>query len=481
VTLSLQNVDLLMPEFIMALGGMALLMLGVFTGDRTQRLVSTLAVALMLTTGAWIILNAGDGRLSAFGGAFQIDDFARFVKILALLGAVLVLIMSQNYVERRGMGQFEFPVLVVFAVLGMMLMISASDFLTLYMGLELQSLALYVLAAFRRDSIRSTEAGLKYFVLGALSSGIMLYGISLIYGFSGSTAFSDVAAAATGEGLSLGLVFGLVFLTAGLAFKISAVPFHMWTPDVYEGAPTPITAFFAASPKAAALALFVRCMISAFPDATEEWGQIIVFISILSMSLGAVAAIGQNNIKRLMAYSSIGHMGFALVGLAAGTEAGVEGVLIYLAIYVVTNIGVFVCILSMRRRGEMVENISDLAGIAKARPVFAFALAMLMFSLAGIPPLAGFFAKFYVFLAAIQTGLYPLAVIGVIASVVGAFYYLRIVKIMYFDEPAAALEPTMELRLAAILTASTAFTVLFVLFASLLEAPAEAAAASLFP
>jgi NADH-quinone oxidoreductase subunit N len=481
VTLTLQNVDLLMPEFIMALGGMALLMLGVFTGDRTQRLVSTLAVALMLTTGAWIILNAGDGRLSAFGGAFQIDDFARFVKILALLGAVLVLIMSQNYVERRGMGQFEFPVLVVFAVLGMMLMISASDFLTLYMGLELQSLALYVLAAFRRDSIRSTEAGLKYFVLGALSSGIMLYGISLIYGFSGSTAFSDVAAAATGEGLSLGLVFGLVFLTAGLAFKISAVPFHMWTPDVYEGAPTPITAFFAASPKAAALALFVRCMISAFPDATEEWGQIIVFISILSMSLGAVAAIGQNNIKRLMAYSSIGHMGFALVGLAAGTEAGVEGVLIYLAIYVVTNIGVFVCILSMRRRGEMVENISDLAGIAKARPVFAFALAMLMFSLAGIPPLAGFFAKFYVFLAAIQTGLYPLAVIGVIASVVGAFYYLRIVKIMYFDEPAAALEPTMELLMAAILTASTAFTVLFVLFASLLEAPAEAAAASLFP
>ena len=481
MTLTLQNVDLLMPEFIMALGGMALLMLGVFTGDRTQRLVSTLAVALMLTTGAWIILNAGDGRLSAFGGAFQIDDFARFVKILALLGAVLVLIMSQNYVERRGMGQFEFPVLVVFAVLGMMLMISASDFLTLYMGLELQSLALYVLAAFRRDSIRSTEAGLKYFVLGALSSGIMLYGISLIYGFSGSTAFSDVAAAATGDGLSLGLVFGLVFLTAGLAFKISAVPFHMWTPDVYEGAPTPITAFFAASPKAAALALFVRCMISAFPDATEEWGQIIVFISILSMSLGAVAAIGQNNIKRLMAYSSIGHMGFALVGLAAGTEAGVEGVLIYLAIYVVTNIGVFVCILSMRRRGEMVENISDLAGIAKARPVFAFALAMLMFSLAGIPPLAGFFAKFYVFLAAIQTGLYPLAVIGVIASVVGAFYYLRIVKIMYFDEPAAALEPTMELRLAAILTASTAFTVLFVLFASLLEAPAEAAAASLFP
>jgi NADH-quinone oxidoreductase subunit N len=478
---ALQNVDLLMPEFIMALGGMALLMLGVFTGDRTQRLVSNLAVALMLVTVGWIVLNAGDGRLSAFGGAFQIDDFARFVKVVALLGAVLVLLMSQDYIERREMGQFEFPVLVVFAVLGMMLMISASDFLTLYMGLELQSLGLYVLAAFRRDSLRSTEAGLKYFVLGALSSGIMLYGISLIYGFAGSTAFSNVAAAATGDGLSLGLIFGLVFLTAGLAFKISAVPFHMWTPDVYEGAPTPITAFFAASAKAAALALFVRTMISAFPNATEEWGQIIVFISILSMALGAVAAIGQNNIKRLMAYSSIGHMGFALVGLAAGTEAGVEGVLIYLAIYVVTNIGVFACILSMRRGEEMVENISDLAGIGKARPGFAFALAMLMFSLAGIPPLAGFFAKFYVFLAAIQTGLYPLAVIGVLASVVGAFYYLRIVKIMYFEDPAAALDSKMEPRLAAILISSTAFAVLFIVFAALLEAPAEAAAAAIFP
>ncbi len=480
MNLAAQNVDLLMPEFIMALGGMALLMLGVFMGDRSQRLVANLAVALMLATSAWIILNIGDGRLSVFGDAFQIDDFARFVKLIALLGAALVLVMSQSYVQRRGMGQFEFPVLVVFAVLGMMLMISASDFLTLYMGIELQSLALYVLAAFRRDSIRSTEAGLKYFVLGALSSGIMLYGISFIYGFSGSTAFSDVAAAATGEGLSLGIVFGLVFLTVGLAFKISAVPFHMWTPDVYEGAPTPITAFFAVSPKAAALALFVRTMISAFPEAIEQWGQIIVFISILSMSLGAVAAIGQNNIKRLMAYSSIGHMGFALVGLAAGTEAGIKGVLIYLAIYVVTNIGVFACILSMRRGEEMTENISDLAGIARARPGFAFALAMLMFSLAGIPPLAGFFAKWYVFLAAVQTGLYPLAVIGVIASVVGAFYYLRIVKVMYFDEPGAPLESKMEPRLSAILTASTVFTILFIAFARLLEVPAEAAAASLF-
>jgi NADH-quinone oxidoreductase subunit N len=481
VNLAAQNIDLLIPEFIMAIGAMALLMLGVFAGDRSHRLLSNLAALLMAVTGGWIVLNIGDGRLAAFDGAYQIDDFARFVKVLALLGAVLVLLMSQGYVERREMGRFEFPVLVVLSVLGMMLMISASDFLTLYMGLELQSLSLYVLAAFRRDSLRSTEAGLKYFVLGALSSGMMLYGISLIYGFSGSTAFADVAEAATGGGLSLGLVFGLVFLTAGLAFKISAVPFHMWTPDVYEGAPTPITAFFAASPKVAALALFVRTMLSAFPDAAAEWGQIIVFISILSMVLGAVAAIGQNNIKRLMAYSSIGHMGYALVGLAAGSEAGVQGVLIYLAIYVATNIGVFACILSMRRGDEMVENISDLAGIARTRPMFALALAMLMFSLAGIPWLAGFWAKWFVFLAAIEAGLYVLAVIGVVASVIGAYYYLRIVKIMYFDEPGEALASKMEPQLAAILSATTAFAFFFIAYPSPLILAAEAAAASLFP
>jgi NADH-quinone oxidoreductase subunit N len=475
------NIDLLVPEFIMAGGGMALLMLGVFLGDRSHRLIANLAVLLMVATAAWIVVNAGDGRLAVFDGAFQIDDFARFVKLLALIGAALVLVMSQSYVEERGMGRFEFPVLIVFAVLGMMVMISAADFLTLYMGLELQSLALYVLAAFQRDSVRSTEAGLKYFVLGALSSGMMLYGISLIYGFTGTTAFAGVAEAATGEALSLGLLFGLVFLITGLAFKISAVPFHMWTPDVYEGAPTPITAFFSASPKVAALALFVRAMISAFPDAIAQWGQIVIFISILSMVLGAVAAIGQNNIKRLMAYSSIGHMGYALIGLAAGTADGVQGVLVYLAIYVVTNIGVFVCILAMRRNGEMVENISDLAGLARSRPGFAFALAMLMFSLAGIPPLAGFWAKWYVFLPAIESGLYALAVIGVIASVVGAYYYLRIVKLIYFDEPAPALDPKMERSLGAILAAATAFTLLFIVYPPAITAYAEAAAASLFP
>jgi NADH-quinone oxidoreductase subunit N len=480
MNLAMQNIDLLMPEFILTGGGLALLMLGVFLGDSAQRLVSHLAVLLLLAVVALIVVNAGDGTLEVFGGALQVDDFSRFVKVLALLGAAFVLVISQSYVEQQGMGRFEFPVLVIFAVLGMMLMISATDFLTLYMGLELQSLALYVLASFNRDNLKSTEAGLKYFVLGALSSGMLLYGISLIYGFSGSTSFAAVAAA-TSEGLSLGLVFGLVFLVAGLAFKISAVPFHMWTPDVYEGAPTPITAFFAASPKVAALALFTRAMISAFPEAQEEWGQIVVFASILSMILGAVAAIGQNNIKRLMAYSSIGHMGFALVGLAAGNEAGVQGILIYLAIYVATTIGVFVCILAMRRNGDNVENISDLAGLARSRPGYAFAFAMLMFSLAGIPPLAGFFAKFYVFLAAIEAGLYPLAVIGVLASVVGAYYYLRIVKIIYFDEPAPALEARMEPRLVGVLVLSLAFTLLFIVIASPLVVSAEAAASSLFP
>jgi len=480
MNLATQNIDLLMPEFILTGGGLALLMLGVFLGDSAQRLVSYLAVLVLVAAAALIIVDAGDGTLEVFGGALQVDDFSRFVKVLALLGAGFVLVISQSYVEQNGMGRFEFPVLVIFAVLGMMLMISATDFLTLYMGLELQSLALYVLASFNRDNLKSTEAGLKYFVLGALSSGMLLYGISLIYGFAGSTSFAAVAAA-TAEGLSLGLVFGLVFLVAGLAFKISAVPFHMWTPDVYEGAPTPITAFFAASPKVAALALFTRAMISAFPEAQTEWGQIVVFASILSMILGAVAAIGQNNIKRLMAYSSIGHMGFALVGLAAGNEAGVQGILIYLAIYVATTIGVFVCILAMRRNGNNVENISDLAGLARSRPGYAFAFAMLMFSLAGIPPLAGFFAKFYVFLAAIEAGLYPLAVIGVLASVVGAYYYLRIVKIIYFDEPAPALEARMEPRLAGVLVLSLAFTLLFIVIASPLVISAEAAASSLFP
>jgi NADH-quinone oxidoreductase subunit N len=364
----------------------------------------------------------------------------------------------------------------------MMMLISAADLIALYLGLELMSLALYVVAAIDRDSVRSTEAGLKYFVLGALSSGMLLYGASLIYGFTGTVSFAGIANAASQGSAgtaSLGLVFGLVFLFAGFCFKVSAVPFHMWTPDVYEGAPTPITAFFAAAPKVAGIAMFVRTTIVAFPGILTQWQQIVVFVAIASMALGAFAAIGQKNIKRLMAYSSIGHMGFALVGLAAGTQQGVHGVLVYMAIYVAMTLGAFACILSMRRDGQMVEQIADLAGLARTKPTMAFFFAMLLFSLAGIPPLAGFFAKFYVFLAAIQAGLFTLAVIGVVTSVVGAYYYLAIVKIMYFDEPAKPFEP-MPYELKAVLTVTGLFNLLFFVYPSPLIEAANAAAKSLF-
>jgi NADH-quinone oxidoreductase subunit N len=359
--------------------------------------------------------------------------------------------MGQVFLAREKIAKFEFPILILLSTIGMLMLISATGLIALYLGLELMSLALYVIAAFHRENIKAAEAGLKYFVLGSLSSGMLLYGASLLYGFAGTVSFAGIAAATTNDQHSLGIVFGLVFLTTGLAFKMSLVPFHMWTPDVYEGAPTPVTAFFATAPKMAAVAVAVRVMITAFPGITLQWQQIIVFISILSMALGAFAAIGQNNIKRLMAYSSIGHMGFAMVGLAAGTEAGVQGVLAYMAIYLVMTLGTFAAILSMRVDGKSVENISDLAGLARNNGGMAFFLGLLMFSLAGIPPLAGFFAKWYVFNAAIQAHLYPLAVIGVLASAVAAYYYIRIVKVMYFDEPAAVFDkaaPSLQAVLA---------------------------------
>ena len=393
--------------------------------------------------------------------------------------SLLTLVMSLDYWQGRGQLKFEFPVLVLLATTGMLMMISANDLIALYVGLELQSLSLYVVAAFDRRSAKSSEAGLKYFVLGALSSGMLLYGASLIYGFTGSTLFTDIASAVQPSGTNLGLIFGLVFLITGFAFKISAVPFHMWTPDVYEGAPTPVTAFFAAAPKLAAMALTVRTLYAAFPAVTHEWQQIVTFLAIASMALGAFAAIGQRNIKRLMAYSSIGHMGYALVGLAAGTAEGVQGVIIYLAIYLAMTLGTFACILAMRRHGRMVEDIDQLSGLSSTSPTMAFLLAMLLFSLAGIPPLAGFFAKFYVFLAAINAGLYALAVIGVLLSVVGAYYYLRIVKIMYFDAPAERFEP-MPGALAAVLGASGLFILLYFLYPAPLVTVAEAAAKSLF-
>src|SRR6202140_1743149 len=385
--------------------------------------------------------------------------------------------MSLDYARRERRQHFEYSVLIVLSTLGMLMLISAADLIALYLGLELMSLPLYVVAASHRDSLRSTEAGLKYFVLGGLSSGMLLYGASLVYGFTGTVSFAGIAHAAPNGGI--GLIFGIVFLFAGFCFKVSAVPFHMWTPDVYEGAPTPVTAFFAAAPKVAGMAMFVRAAVVAFPGITSQWQQIVVFVAMASMALGSFAAIGQRNIKRLMAYSSIGHMGFALVGLAAGTTDGIEGVLVYMAIYLAMTLGTFAVILAMRRDGQMVEGISDLAGLARTNPTMAFFLAMLLFSLDGIPPLAGFFAKFYVFLAAIKAGLFVLAVIGVVTSVVGAYYYLSIVKIMYFDEPAKAFAP-MAYELRIVLAVTGLFNLLFFVYPGPLIAAATAAAKSLF-
>ena len=474
------DLAVLLPELILAVSGMGLLLLGAIRGDRDTNLISLLAVLAMAVAG-YVLMAGGSGTDTAFHGAFVVDGFARFAKVLVLMGSALTLLMSRGYMETVKLTRFEFPVLVIFATVGMMLMVSSASFLSLYMGLELQSLSLYVLAAFNRDSLKSSEAGLKYFVLGALSSGMLLYGISMIYGFTGSTEFAAVAHVVSGGPVSVGLIFGLVFLIAGLAFKISAVPFHMWTPDVYEGAPTPVTAFFSMAPKVAAMALLLRAILEPFPHAVHDWRQIIIFISALSMTLGAFAAIGQTNIKRLMAYSSIGHMGYALLGLAAGTTAGVQGVLLYLTIYMITNAGVFVVIMAMKRDGEMVEDISDLAGLSRSQPRLAFAMAALMISLAGIPPLAGFWAKFYVFLAAIEAHLYTLAVIGVLSSVVGAYYYWRIVKVMYFDEPARGFDRDMSMANGAILAVASVFTVFFILGGAPLIAAAGHAAAALFP
>ena len=460
---------------------MALLMVGVLRGDGAQRSIAWLTV-LVMALALLLVLAAPRDGVPTLAGMFVSDSFAVFAKCLILLGSAIAVVMSVRYVQREEMARFELPVLMLAATLGMMMMVSASNLLSLYIGLELQSLALYVVAAIRRDSLRSTEAGLKYFVLGALSSGMLLYGCSLIYGFSGTTSFADLAAVTADAAAQppIGFIVGLVFLLAGLAFKVSAVPFHMWTPDVYEGAPTPITAFFAVAPKIAAMALFLRVVVTPFPDIIAAWQQIVVFIAAASMLLGAFAAINQSNIKRLMAYSSIGHMGYALVGLAAGTVEGVRAVLIYLAIYLAMNAGAFACILCMRTREGMVEQIDDLAGLSRNRPLLALALGVFMFSLAGVPPLAGFFGKLYVFRAALDAELYALAIIGVLASVVAAFYYLRIVKVMYFDAPAEPFErPAGEM--AAIVAVTGAATLFFVVFATPLVSISHFAAQALFP
>jgi NADH-quinone oxidoreductase subunit N len=436
------NIAMTLPELVLALGAIALMLVAAWGGEKATRAISIAAVFVLVGAGIALTGPASSGGY-AFDGMFRADAFGTFAKVLIYIASAVAIMMAPSFFARTQGDNLrpEYPVLILLSACGMGIMVSASDMLTLYVGLELQSLAAYVLASFMRRDGRSAEAGLKYFVLGALASGILLYGISLVYGFSGTTVFAGIADAYAGTP-SLGLLFGLVFVFAGLAFKISAVPFHMWTPDVYEGAPTPVTAFFASAPKVAALAMSVRVAVEAMGPATDQWRQIVIFAALASIILGAVAAIGQTNVKRLLAYSSINNVGFALIGLAAGTPEGVSGVLMYLTIYVAMTLGSFLVVLQMRGDdGQPVESIASLSGMSRTRPGLAAALAIFMFSLAGIPPLFGFYAKFAVFSAAVDAGLFPLAVVGIAASVIGAYYYLRVVKTMYFDDPAPAFAP----------------------------------------
>jgi NADH-quinone oxidoreductase subunit N len=474
------NWALALPEIFLAICGLAILLLGVMQKRDSSTMCTMAVLAAFLVTAA-LVMQSDTGL--AYSGLFINDAFARYAKLLILAGGALCAILSLDYNERQGINRFEFSVLMLFSTVGMMTMASASNLMTLYMGLELQSLAIYVLAAFARDDVRSSEAGLKYFVLSALASGLLLYGMSLAYGFSGTMEFARLADAVTSPpSVSTGLLVGIAFIVAGLAFKLSAVPFHMWTPDVYEGAPTPVTAFMSTAPKVAPFVVLLRVMIVPFGHVTVQWQPIIVFVSIASMVLGAVAAIAQTNIKRLMAYSSIGHMGYALIGLGAGTEAGIRGVLVYLLTYVAMSAGSFACIIAMRRRGLAIERISDLGGLARNDLTLASLFAIFMFSMAGIPPLAGFFAKFYIFMAAVQAGtglMWALAIIGVLTSVIGCFYYLRVIKVMFFD-PA---EPAFDARatsLSFVAYATGAFTLLFFIFPAPFIGAAGQAAKALF-
>jgi NADH-quinone oxidoreductase subunit N len=465
------------PEIVLALCAMAILVFGVLWKRSNPSLACSMLGlgALLLTAVLTLTTPMGIG----YAGLFAVDHFAVFAKLLILTGSALALILSIDYNVKTGIDRFEFPVLIMLCTVGMMIMVSAANLMSLYIGLELQSLAIYVMAAFNRDDLRSSEAGLKYFVLGALASGLLLYGISLAYGFNGSMDFGQLRAGLTGDHPAAGLIIGVVFIVAGLAFKISAVPFHMWTPDVYEGAPTAVTAFMSTAPKVAAIALLLRALEVPFGHLGASWQQLIVLISIASMLLGSLAAIGQTSIKRLMAYSSIGHMGYALIGLAVNTQAGIQGVLIYMVTYVFMSAGVFACIIAMRRRGLPLDKIADLSGLARTDPMLALAFAIFMFSMAGIPPFSGFFGKLYVFYAAVQSGYWTLAVIGVLTSVVGAYYYLRVIKVMYFDDA----QPAFDLRapsLSFVAAVGALVTTLFFVFPAPIVTAAQAAAAVLF-
>ncbi|PVA12092.1 NADH-quinone oxidoreductase subunit NuoN [Pelagivirga sediminicola] len=449
------DLNIILPEIVIAVYAMLALLGAVFTvKDKAAGMLIWLTAALFVALAFWIG-TTGSGARTAFSGMFIDDGFSRFAKVMILISAAAVMVMGQDYMARRGMLRFEYPILIALSVVGMMMMVSAGDLMSLYMGLELQSLALYVVAAMRRDSVKSTEAGLKYFVLGALSSGLLLYGASLVYGFVGTTGFAGIIAAAEGQA-PLGLLFGLVFVMSGIAFKMSVVPFHMWAPDVYEGAPTPVTAFFITAPKVAAAGLFARVMFDAFGGVVSDWQQIVALMSVLSIFWGSVAAIGQTDFKRLMGYSTIAHMGFALMGLASGTAFGVQAMLIYLAIYVTMNVGTFAFILSMQKDGVPITDIRSLNLYSKSHPGRALAMLVLLFSLAGVPPLLGFFGKFYVLRAAYEGGLTWLAVLGVVGSVIGAFYYLRIVFYMYFGDEGEALDPPGSAVLWGVLMVSAA-------------------------
>ena len=468
-----------LPELILTAGGLILMLIAAHGGDATARVINWLSVLTLAVAGVALSCSLAHGPV-AFDGLVRADAFSVFAKALIYGAAAAAILLAPRYFITGGALRPEYPILILFAAIGMGMMVSAGDMLTLYVGLEMNSLASYVLASFMRQDERSSEAGLKYFVLGSLASGILLYGIALLYGFTGSTAFDGIAVA-LGDGVSKGELFGLVFVLAGLAFKISAVPFHMWTPDVYEGAPTPVTTFFASAPKVAAMGLTVRVAIEALGPAGLDWQQVVIFVALASILFGAVAAIGQTNIKRLMAYSSINNVGFALIGLAAGTPAGAAATMSYMAIYVVMTIGGFACILQMRDAdGRPVETIASLAGLSRSRKGLAAALAIFMFSMAGIPPLFGFWAKFLVFDAAVAAGLTALAAFGIAMSVIGAFYYLKVIKTMYFDEPAAPYEARGGAVENIILTACAAVIVLGYFLNPVLDKASAAAAASLF-
>jgi|TARA_Y100000780_G_scaffold220103_1_gene227016 NADH-quinone oxidoreductase subunit N len=446
----MQTIIYILPELFLSLAIMSLLMVGAFI-KKSFKLVYLLTI-FSLIFAIILLLNQPSEIIKIFNESYIIDRLSIFMKVLTLLFCLFVLLSSKDYVKSISIDKIEYPIIILASTLGMILMISSYDLIVFYLGLELQSLGLYILSSFRRDDEKSTEAGLKYFVLSALASGLLLYGCSLIYGFTGSTNFEVISANL--DGSNTGAVFGIVFIIVGLAFKVSAVPFHMWTPDVYEGSPTSVTSFFALVPKIAALAVFIRFMYVPFINVINQWQIIIVFLSIASMILGAVAAIGQNNIKRLMAYSSIGHMGYALAGLATGTNAGIQSTIIYLTIYLVMNLGAFGCIFMMKRENVFYENINELSGLSKNHPVLSLSFLIILFSLAGIPPLAGFFAKFYVFMSVIEVKMYALAVIGLVTTVVSAFYYLRIIKVIYFDKPKKPFEKCYDwgLKISLILS-----------------------------